>query len=234
MEIQIEKSWKQALKNEFNKPYFENLSTFVRTEIEEGRVIFPKPKNILAAFDLCPLDETKVVIVGQDPYHSLSWVSGQQIPTAHGLCFSVVRGAKIPPSLQNIYKEMQKDLGKENFEIPNHGNLTGWAKQGVLLLNTTLTVRAHAAASHTGKGWEEFTNSAIQAVSESQNHVVFLLWGRHAQAKKPLINKAKHLILEGSHPSPFSAYDGFFGGNYFSKTNQFLQENGIPSIDWRL
>lgn len=234
MHIHIERSWKDALASEFEKPYFKSLSTFIRQEIVNGQLVFPLPKDILAAFDFSPLDQTKVVILGQDPYHSYSFVDGKQIPTAHGLCFSVVHGAKTPPSLQNIYKELQSDLGADNFHIPNHGNLTDWARQGVLLLNSTLTVKAHAAMSHTKKGWEEFTDSAIRAVSEKNDHVVFLLWGRHAQAKKPLINAAKHRILEAAHPSPFSANNGFFGCKHFSKTNQYLVTHGKTPIHWSL
>lgn len=218
--VKIEPSWKEALKDEFEKPYFKELTEFVRNEYLSGKV-FPLPQFVFNAFELCPVDATKVVILGQDPYHGV----GQ----AHGLCFSVPERIAVPPSLQNMYKEIVSDVGGE---IPKHGNLEHWAKQGVLLLNATLTVRAHAAGSHQGKGWEEFTDSAIQALSDQKENVVFLLWGNYAKKKSELIDWDKHLILEAAHPSPFSAYNGFFGSKHFSQTNAYLKKHGREPIVW--
>ena len=173
--VKIETSWHQVLAEEFTKLYWQNLTNFIRQEISTGKMIFPSPRNIFAGFSLCPFDKVKVVIIGQDPYHSISEVAGKKVPTAHGLCFSVVKGAKIPPSLQNIYKELKNEFPR-NFKIPNHGNLEKWAKQGVLLLNTTLTVEAHKPMSHTGKGWEEFTSKVIEKISREKSGIIFLLW----------------------------------------------------------
>lgn len=220
MDVKIEPSWSKILNNEFEKPYFATLTEFVKTEYRTQQ-IFPPGKEIFNAFDLCPFDQIKVVIIGQDPYHG----PGQ----AHGLCFSVKDGIVFPPSLRNIFKEIQGDLG---MAIPESGDLTRWAKQGVFLLNATLTVRAHNAGSHQGKGWETFTDEVIRLISEKKEHVVFLLWGAYAQRKGEMINKSKHLVLESVHPSPLSAMRGFFGNHHFSKTNQFLKSKGIEPINW--
>ena len=212
--------WQNALKDEFKKDYYKKL--FVKVKEEYGsQTIFPPANDIFNAFHYTPLNEVKVVIFGQDPYHNV----GQ----AHGLCFSVQPGIEIPPSLVNIYKEMQDDLG---CEIPNHGHLTSWAKQGVLMLNTVLTVRAHQANSHRGIGWEEFTDAAIRVLNEQDRPIVIILWGRPAQMKRSMLTNPKHLILEAPHPSPLSAYRGFFGSKPFSKTNAFLRANGVEEIDW--
>lgn len=218
----IEKSWKKALWNEFQKPSFSELKEFLLKE-KSQHIVYPPGPQIFNAFLLTPLTQVKVVILGQDPYHG----KGQ----AHGLCFSVPQGIKPPPSLVNIFKEIHDDL---SLEIPYHGNLEAWARQGVLLLNATLTVRASAPGSHQKKGWEEFTDNVIKTISEQKEHVVFILWGRYAQAKKTLINESKHLVLTSAHPSPFSAYSGFFGCGHFSKTNAYLQKHGIEEIDWSL
>lgn len=220
MNVRIEDSWKKVLKGEFEKPYFVELTEFVKSEYKTKK-IFPPPKNIFSAFDLCPFDNVKVVIIGQDPYHGL----GQ----AHGLCFSVNPDIIVPPSLVNIYKEIHNDLGKP---IPSDGFLERWAKQGVLLLNATLTVVAHNAGSHQKKGWEEFTDSVIKLLSDKKEHVVFLLWGAFAQSKVSLIDESKHLILEAPHPSPLSAHRGFFGCKHFSKTNDYLKSVGLNGVDW--
>lgn len=219
MKVKIEKSWEKVLNQEFGKPYFKILTEFVRSEYQKGKV-FPPPKLIFAAFDNCPFDKVKVVILGQDPYH------GEK--QANGLCFSVQDDIAIPPSLQNIYKEIEKDLGKK---MPVTGNLERWAKQGVLLLNATLTVRAHQAASHQNKGWEEFTDAAIKILSDKKGNLVFLLWGNYARKKGAVIDRQKHLVLESAHPSPFSA-SGFFGCKHFSKTNVYLKKNKIKKIEW--
>ena len=238
--VKIEESWRKVLADEFTKPYWKDLTNFVRGEIQAGKQIFPAPKNIFAGFSLCPFDKLKVVIVGQDPYHSISKVETdcnsslpKNVPTAHGLCFSVVKGAKIPPSLKNIYKELKAEFG-DKFTIPNHGNLEKWAEQGVLLLNTTLTVEAHKPMSHAGKGWEEFTGKVIEKISREKTGVVFLLWGRHAQSRKKLIDLDKHFVLEAAHPSPFSAHNGFFGCGHFQKTNEILKKQGKTEIDWQV
>lgn len=218
----IQNDWLQELEPEFHKPYYRELYQFVRSEYSSAQ-IFPPADDIFNAFHFTPLSEVKVVILGQDPYHNV----GQ----AHGLCFSVKPGTDIPPSLVNIYKELQDDLG---CPIPNNGYLTKWAKQGVLLLNTVLTVRAHMANSHRGKGWEEFTDAAIRALNKQDRPIVFILWGSPAQQKKKMLNNPKHLILEAPHPSPLSAYRGFFGSKPFSKTNAYLTQNGITPIDWTI
>lgn len=220
MKVNIETSWANVLQEEFGKAYFEHLVGFVREEYR-NQTIFPPGKEIFQAFNLCPFDQIKVVIIGQDPYHG----PGQ----AHGLCFSVRQGVEFPPSLKNIFKEISSDLGKP---IPATGDLTRWAIQGVLLLNATLTVRAHQAGSHQGKGWETFTDQAIQLISEGKQHVVFLLWGAYAQNKAPLIDESKHLILKSVHPSPLSASRGFFGNHHFSKANEYLRSKGLMPIDW--
>ncbi len=220
MDVKIEPTWKKALQIEFEKPYFKTLTDFVRGEYLNKQV-FPAPQNIFKAFELCPLDQIKVVILGQDPYHGLN--------QAHGLCFSVSKEVPTPPSLVNIYKEIKTDLGSE---IPNHGNLEHWAKQGVFLLNATLTVLAHQAGSHQGKGWETFTDEVIRLISEKQEHVVFMLWGAYAQKKAWMIDDNKHLILTAPHPSPLSAHRGFFGCQHFSKANAYLKEHGKEPIEW--
>ncbi|MCB0805543.1 MAG: uracil-DNA glycosylase [Bacteroidales bacterium] len=218
----IETSWLKALAGEFGKSYFFDLKKFL---VEEKRKfkIYPPGSEIFAAFNYTPFDRVKVVILGQDPYHG----PGQ----ANGLCFSVKDGIRQPPSLQNIFKEMKNDLG---YEIPGSGNLENWARQGVLLLNATLTVRSGEAGSHQGKGWEQFTDSAIAKLSEEKEKLVFILWGKYAQAKQILINPSKHHIIKSPHPSPFSADRGFFGSRPFSKTNTFLREVGLSEIDWHL
>lgn len=218
----IANDWLEPLSGEFKKPYYAKLYIFLKAEYAKCTV-YPKADDIFNAFHFTPLSEVKVVIIGQDPYHN----EGQ----AHGLCFSVKPGVDIPPSLVNIYQELESDLG---IKPPAHGCLTSWAKQGVLLLNTVLTVRAHQAASHQGIGWEEFTNRAIEVLNEQDRPIVFILWGRPAQQKKKMLNNPKHLVLEAPHPSPLSAYRGFFGSKPFSKTNRFLEENGVEPVDWTL
>ncbi len=220
MDVKIENSWKEALKNEFEKPYFASLCDFVRQEYKTS-TIYPPASLIFNAFNLCPLDKIKVVIIGQDPYHE----PGQ----AHGLCFSVNDGVKFPPSLQNIYKEIASEY---NQPMPQSGNLTRWAEQGVLLLNATLTVRAHLAASHQGKGWETFTDNVIKEVNDRCQNVVFLLWGSYAQKKEAYIDKSKHCVLKAAHPSPLSAYRGFFGCNHFILANNYLRKCGKEEIVW--
>lgn len=220
MEIKMEKSWKDALRDEFSKPYFEKLTEFVRSEYLSAKV-YPPPKFLFHAFELCPFDKTRVVILGQDPYHG----AGQ----AHGLCFSVPENISTPPSLQNIYKEIQADLG---LPIPQNPNLDRWAKQGVLLLNATLTVRAKSPGSHQHQGWEEFTDAAIKALSDKKEHLVFLLWGKYAQEKGAVIDRTKHLVLTAAHPSPFSAHSGFFACRHFSKANEYLSAHKKEPIDW--
>ncbi|NPA67426.1 MAG: uracil-DNA glycosylase [Chlorobi bacterium] len=220
MDVKIEQSWKKLLKDEFEKEYFVNLVNFVKQEYKT-QTIYPPGKDIFKAFDLCPVDKVKVVIIGQDPYHG----KGQ----AHGLCFSVKDGVTVPPSLRNIYKELHSDVGKE---IPATGNLEHWAKQGVLMLNATLTVRAGQAGSHQGKGWETFTDAAIKKIAETKENLVFMLWGAYAQKKGQVIDAGKHYILKSPHPSPFSAHNGFFGCKHFSKTNEFLKSIGKEEIKW--
>lgn len=214
--------WLAALGPEFKKPYYAELFQFVKNEYNTTQV-FPPADDIFNAFHLTPLKDVKVVIFGQDPYHN----DGQ----AHGLCFSVKPDVDIPPSLVNIYQELHDDLG---CDIPNNGYLEKWAKQGVLLLNTVLTVRAHAAFSHRNMGWEQFTDAAIKVLNEEDRPIVFILWGKPAQAKKSMLNNSKHLILEAPHPSPLSAYRGFFGSKPFSRTNDFLVQNGLTPIDWQI
>lgn len=218
--VDIEPSWHEKLMAEFEKPYFEMLTQFVRAEYANG-LCFPPGKLIFNAFNQCPFDNVKVVLIGQDPYHE----PGQ----AQGLCFSVGDGVKYPPSLRNIFTEIQSDLG---VAVPDSGNLTRWAKQGVLLLNATLTVRAHAAGSHQNKGWETFTDAVIRAVSEGRDNVVFMLWGSYAQSKAKLIDSTRHCVLKSAHPSPLSAYRGFFGNHHFSICNQYLQQHGLDAINW--
>ena len=218
----ITNDWQQPLEVEFKKPYYKDLYKKVLEEYR-SRQIFPNPDDIFNAFHLTPLKDVKVVILGQDPYHN----DGQ----AHGLCFSVTPDVEVPPSLVNIYKELQDDLG---CRIPNNGYLVKWAKQGVLMLNTVLTVRAHQANSHRGIGWEQFTDAVIRAVDAQDRPIVFLLWGRPAQMKKSMLHNPKHLILEAPHPSPLSAYRGFFGCKHFSQTNAFLEKNGLAPIDWQI
>lgn len=221
MDVKIEPSWKQALGAEFDQAYFQELTTFVKAEYQLGSV-YPPPKFIFRAFELTPFDQVKVVILGQDPYHG----DGQ----ANGLSFAVQPGVPLPPSLQNIYKEIKSDLGE-----PTHctgGDLSSWAEQGVLLLNATLTVRAHMAGSHQKRGWEQFTDAVIRTLSDQKENLVFILWGAYAQKKGQVIDAAKHLVLRSAHPSPLSAYNGFFGSRPFSKTNLYLFEHGEEPIAW--
>lgn len=218
----ISNDWLTELGEEFHKPYYKELYEFVRQEYNTAQ-IFPPADDIFNAFHLTPLSHVKVVIIGQDPYHNV----GQ----AHGLCFSVKPDVDIPPSLVNIYKELRDDLG---CEIPNNGYLVKWAGQGVLMLNTVLTVRAHMANSHRGKGWEEFTDAAIRALNKQDRPIVFILWGRPAQMKERMLNNPNHLILKAPHPSPLSAYNGFFGSKPFSQTNRFLEAHGVEPIDWQI
>jgi uracil-DNA glycosylase len=220
MNVRIDESWRQVLQPEFDKPYFELLTDFVRHAYRTTQC-FPPAGQIFRAFDLCPFDKVRVVIIGQDPYHDFN--------QAHGLCFSVQDGVPAPPSLVNIYKELQRDLGKP---IPSTGNLTHWAEQGVLLLNATLTVEAHKAGSHQGKGWEELTDAAIQALNHQRDNVVFMLWGSYAQRKGQFIDRKRHLVLTAVHPSPLSAYRGFIGCGHFSQANHYLQQHGLTPIQW--
>ncbi len=220
MDVKIEQSWKDVLSSEFNKDYFVKLTDFVRREYLSGKTVFPAPKNIFNAFNLCPFDKVRVVILGQDPYHE----PGQ----AHGLCFSVPDGITPPPSLINIYKEIETDLGRPS---KTHGDLTYWANQGVLLLNSTLTVAAHLAASHAGHGWEEFTDAVIRALA-GRDGLVYMLWGSYAQRKAAIVDETKNLVLKSVHPSPLSAYRGFFGCHHFSRANEYLVKNGNNPIDW--
>lgn len=222
-EIKLHPSWKEKLQTEFKKPYMLGLRKFLEEQKEKGRTIFPKGSQYFAAFDMTPFDQVKVVILGQDPYHG----PGQ----AHGLSFSVQDGVPLPPSLQNIFKELNADLG---IPISKSGHLEKWAKQGVLLLNAVLTVEQSKAASHQGKGWEEFTDSVIRHLNEEKENVVFLLWGSYAQKKGAFIDRKKHLVIETPHPSPLSAYRGFFGSKPFSKINLYLENHGQKPIDWSL
>jgi uracil-DNA glycosylase len=221
MDVKIEESWKEALTEEFGKPYFEQLTRFVKDEYTKG-VVYPPPKNIFRAFELCPFDKVKVVILGQDPYHG----GGQ----ANGLSFAVNEGVRPPPSLQNIFKEIKTDVGIEPLQ---NGDLTRWATQGVLLLNATLTVRGSTPGSHQGKGWEAFTDAAIKTLSDQRENLVFILWGNYARQKGAHIDRTKHLVIESPHPSPFSAYSGFFGSKPFSKANEYLLKHGKHKIDWK-
>lgn len=218
----ISGAWLEAIGGEFKKPYYKDLYNKVNVAYKTERV-FPPADEVFNAFHLTPFDQVKVVIIGQDPYHG----EGQ----AHGLCFSVKPGIEIPPSLRNIYKELQDDLG---LQIPSHGYLEKWAKQGVLMLNNVLTVRAHQAASHQGIGWEQFTDAVIQKLAEEDRPMVFLLWGSPAQRKASCVHNPKHLVLKAPHPSPLSAYRGFFGCKHFSKCNTYLEENGLSPIDWQI
>ena len=221
--VKLEESWKAALAGEFAAPYMAALKAFLTEEKMGGKVIFPRGSEYFRALDLTPLGKVKVVILGQDPYHG----DGQ----AHGLCFSVQPGVRIPPSLVNIYKEMQADLG-----IPpaRHGHLEHWARQGVLLLNSVLTVERSLAASHQGRGWERFTDAVIARVNEQDSPAVFMLWGSYAQKKAAFVDPHRHLVLKAPHPSPLSAHNGFFGSGHFSKANRFLESKGLAPIDWRL
>ena len=219
-EVRIAQDWKEVLNEEFSKPYFEELVDFVKGEYATGTV-YPAGSNIFRAFDKCPFDKIKVVIIGQDPYHG----PGQ----ANGLCFSVGRGVQFPPSLQNIFKEVQSDIGTP---IPESGELDRWAEQGVLLLNAVLTVRAHQAASHAGHGWERFTDAGVRAIAERKEHVVYMLWGSYAQKKGAIANPNNNLILKAVHPSPLSAYRGFFGCKHFSEANRYLESVGKTPIEW--
>ncbi len=224
MSIQLEDSWLKILKSEFDKDYMKNLKLFLSEQKQQNKIIYPQNAEIFNAFNLTPFNEIKVVIIGQDPYHGF----GQ----AHGLSFSVKEHVKLPPSLQNIYKELISDIN--GFKMPGHGNLSKWARQGVLLLNATLTVEAGKAGSHQKQGWEEFTDAAIKAVSEHKTNVVFILWGRFAQEKSKLIDAQKHYIIKSAHPSPFSAYNGFFGSRPFSKANEYLEKHHQKPIDWQI
>ncbi|MBR6196980.1 MAG: uracil-DNA glycosylase [Bacteroidaceae bacterium] len=218
--VTIEPSWQAHLQKEFDKPYFENLIAFVKQEYAH-HTVYPPGRLIFNAFNLCPFDKVKVVLIGQDPYHE----PGQ----AHGLCFSVNDGVQFPPSLNNIFKEIKDDTGAD---IPTSGNLTRWAEQGVLLLNATLTVREHMAGSHQKHGWEEFTDEVIRTINNEREGIVFILWGSYAQSKAQLIDSSKHFILKSAHPSPLSAYRGFFGNHHFSLTNMYLQKRGESPIKW--
>lgn len=220
-EVELEASWKERLGDELQKPYFRELAAFVREEYEQGTV-YPHPQNIFRAFTLTPFDEVKVVILGQDPYHGPK--------QAIGLSFAVEDGITLPPSLRNIYKELESDLGKQIAH--RSGDLSRWATQGVLLLNATLTVRASSPGSHQGRGWEQFTDAVIRKLSEEREHLVFMLWGNYARSKGAHIDRTKHLVLESAHPSPFSAHGGFFGSRPFSKANAYLEAHGRGPIEW--
>lgn len=224
MSAALEPGWLAVLEEEFEKDYMIKLKSFLQEEKQKGATVYPKGADIFNALNTTPFDEVKVVILGQDPYHG--------VDQAHGLSFSVQRGVTVPPSLKNIYKELETDI--PGFKTPNHGHLTHWAEQGVLLLNATLTVRASEAGSHQNRGWEIFTDQIIKALSQKREHLVFLLWGRYAQQKAALIDQKKHYVLTAAHPSPFSAYNGFFGSNHFSKANQLLVQNNLKPIDWNL
>lgn len=221
MDVKIEQSWKDILSAEFEKDYFKKLTEFVRGEYLSGKTIYPAAKNIFNAFNLCPFDSVKVVIIGQDPYHEPN--------QAHGLCFSVESGVNFPPSLINIYKEIESDCGHKSI---TNGDLTAWAHQGVLLLNSTLTVAAHEATSHSGRGWETFTDSVIAALAKNKTNIVYILWGSFAQKKAEIVDKKENLVLTSAHPSPLSAYRGFFGNHHFSRANEYLTEHGKAPIDW--
>ena len=220
MEVRIDEDWKALLQEEFDKPYFAELVDFVKAEYGSHQV-FPAPRNIFRAFDKCPLDKLKVVIIGQDPYHG----DGQ----ANGLCFSVDDGVDFPPSLRNIFKEVADDIGKP---VPTSGNLDRWAEQGVLLLNAVLTVRAHEAASHAGRGWEQFTDAVVRKIAEKKEGVVYMLWGSYAQKKGAMVDGSRNLVLKAVHPSPLSVYRGFFGSRHFSKANEYLRDRGKDAVVW--
>ncbi|WP_343534017.1 uracil-DNA glycosylase [Pedobacter sp.] len=224
MAVDLEPGWFEVLKEEFEKPYMKSLKSFLQQEKQAGFTIFPKGADIFNAFKHTPFEKVKVVILGQDPYHGV----GQ----AHGLSFSVQKGVVPPPSLKNIYKELADEF--PDFKIPGHGELTSWADQGVLLLNATLTVRAHTAGSHQNKGWEQFTDKVIAELSAKRKGLVFILWGNYAKQKEALIDQSKHFIIKSAHPSPFSAYNGFFGSKPFSKTNDILVKEGKAPIDWQI
>ena len=220
MSIRIEEGWRKALQEQWEAPYFQALTEFVTQRYAQTRV-YPPGRQIFAAFDQCPFDQVKVVILGQDPYHGPH--------QANGLCFSVNQGIEFPPSLRNIFKEVSSDTGAP---VPVSGDLSRWAQQGVLLLNATLTVEEHMAGSHHGRGWEQFTDSAISALSQKRDHLVFILWGSYARSKAALIDRSRHLVLESVHPSPLSAHRGFFGNHHFSLANKYLQAHGIAPINW--
>lgn len=224
MSAALEPGWLTVLENEFEKKYMKDLKAFLLAEKESGQVIYPKGADIFNAFNHTPFDQVKVVILGQDPYHG----DGQ----AHGLSFSVKKGITVPPSLKNIYKELETDI--EGFITPSHGNLSQWSEEGVLLLNATLTVRAHQPGSHQGKGWEAFTDQAISQLSQQKSGLVFLLWGKFAQNKSLLIDEQKHTVIKSAHPSPFSAYNGFFGSKPFSRTNTALVAQGLKPVNWQI
>ena len=223
MDVKIEASWKEVLAEEFKKPYFKQIAQHLKTEKEQGKIIYPPGPQIFHAFEATPFDKVKVVVIGQDPYHGPK--------QAHGLSFSVQQGVATPPSLINIFKELHEDVG---LPIPRHGHLENWAKQGVLLLNASLTVRAGEPMSHAKLGWEKFTNTVIEKVSDLKENIVFVLWGKFAQEKQSLIDDKKHYIIKSAHPSPLSARNGFFGSRPFSKINTFLVKKGIDPIDWAL
>ena len=222
--LTLDPSWSNALGDELEKPYFKELKSFLLNQKQEGFIVLPESENVFNAFNYTPFDAVKVVILGQDPYHGKN--------QAQGLSFSVQKGVTVPPSLKNIYKELANDV--KDFENPNHGDLTSWARQGVLLLNATLTVRANESGSHQKRGWEEFTDHVISEISRRKTGVVFLLWGKYAQQKESLINTDKHYVLKSAHPSPFSAYNGFFGSKPFSATNIILQKEGLTPINWQI
>ena len=221
--VKLEPGWKQALAEEFDSPYMQQLRDFLLAEKQAGKVVYPPGSEIFHAFDSTPFDKVKVVILGQDPYHGPD--------QAHGLCFSVRQGVRIPPSLINIYKEIQRDLG---IPAPAHGHLEKWARQGVLLLNATLTVEQGKAGAHQGKGWEQFTDAAIRRLNEQRDHLVFMLWGSYAQKKGAVIDERRHLVLKAPHPSPLSAHRGFIGCGHFSQANRYLEAQGQTPIDWQL
>jgi len=223
MDVKIETSWKEVLKDEFIKTYFQQIALHIKTEKSQGKIIYPPGSLIFNAFNTTPFTKVKVVILGQDPYHGPR--------QAHGLCFSVQQGVPPPPSLINIFKELHEDIG---VPIPEHGNLTHWAEQGVFLLNASLTVRAGEPMSHSKIGWAQFTDEVIKKISSGKEHVVFILWGKFAQEKRSLIDESKHCILKSAHPSPLSAHAGFFGCKHFSRTNEYLMRNGVDPIDWKL
>ena len=222
--MELEESWKKVLKEEFDKDYMKELLSYLQKELAEGQTVYPAKLLIFNSFKHTPFNKVKVVILGQDPYHGAN--------QAHGLSFSVQKGVPIPPSLKNIYKELQSEF--KDFQYPGHGDLTLWADQGVLLLNTTLTVAATKAGSHQKKGWEIFTDRVIQVLSDKKSGIIFLLWGKYAQAKAGLIDQRKHYVLTAAHPSPFSAHNGFFGCGHFAKTNEILVKNGQSPIDWQI
>jgi uracil-DNA glycosylase len=222
MAVDLEPSWFKVLQGEFEKPYMKSLKSFLQQEKQNGFTVYPKGADIFNAFNHTPFEKVKVVILGQDPYHGI----GQ----AHGLSFSVQKGIVPPPSLKNIYKELADEF--PDFNAPNHGELTSWADQGVLLLNATLTVRAQTAGSHQNKGWEQFTDKVIAELSEKRTGLIFILWGNYAKQKEALIDQSKHFIIKSAHPSPFSAYNGFFGSKPFSKTNEILRQQGKEEINW--